>query len=263
MHDGHLYMKILKGMYGLPQSGILAYKQLVNHLKSCGYEIYKCTQGLWTHRTNCITLTIFVDNYGIKYTDRATALHLLDALKAKYTISTDWEVKLYCGLTLYRNYKQQTVTISIPNYVSKYLHIFHDQMPKQAEDSPYPDARIQYDAKTQYIDEQEQDPILSTKDKTKIQQIVGNFLFYAQAVDATMLTALNEFSGQQSKPTANTASKMTQFINYFATHPEARIQYHASNMILYVHSDTGYLNSPKARSRAGGNLFLSNKQLGP
>ena len=64
-------------------------------------------------------------------------------------------------------------------------------MPKPAEDAPYPTASIQYSAKTQYIDKQEQDPILSTKDKTKIQQIIGTFLFYARAVDATMLTALN------------------------------------------------------------------------
>ena len=26
VHDSHVYMKIVKGMYGLPQSGILAYK---------------------------------------------------------------------------------------------------------------------------------------------------------------------------------------------------------------------------------------------
>ena len=38
VHDSHVYMKILKGMYGLPQAGILAYKQLVNHLKPYSYE---------------------------------------------------------------------------------------------------------------------------------------------------------------------------------------------------------------------------------
>ena len=112
---------------------------------------------------NGIIFTLCVDYFGIKYIDRANALHLLDALKAKYTISTDWEGKIYCGMTLNFNYKQQTVTISIPNYVSKALHIFQDQRPAQAEDSPYPVPRIQYRAKTQYIDEQEQEPIQSTK----------------------------------------------------------------------------------------------------
>ena len=109
-------------------------------------------------------------------------------------------------------------------------------MLKQAEDSPYPAARIQCGAKTQYIKKQEQEPILSTKDKTKIQHIVGTFLFYVRSVDATIMTALNELSGQQAKPTADTARKITQFLNYFAMHPEARIQYHDKGMVLYVHS---------------------------
>ena len=37
VHYGHVYMKIEKGMYGLPQVGILTYKQLVNHLKPYSY----------------------------------------------------------------------------------------------------------------------------------------------------------------------------------------------------------------------------------
>ena len=124
VHDGHVYMKIVKGVYGIPQTGILEYKQLVNHLKPYGCEPCKFTQGLWKHKTNGITFCICVDGFVIKYTDRANALHRLDALKAKYTISTDWEGKIYCGLTSDWNYKQITVTISIPNYVSKALHKF-------------------------------------------------------------------------------------------------------------------------------------------
>ena len=38
VHDGHVYMKIVKGMYRIPQAGIMAYKKLVNHLKPYGYE---------------------------------------------------------------------------------------------------------------------------------------------------------------------------------------------------------------------------------
>ena len=93
LNSGHVYMKIIKGMYGLLQAGILAYKQLVNQLKPYGYEPCKFTQGLWKHKTNGITFCICVDDFGIKYTDRANALHLLDALKPKYKISTDWGKK--------------------------------------------------------------------------------------------------------------------------------------------------------------------------
>ena len=49
---------------------------------------------------NGITLTLCVDDFGIKYIDQANALHLLNALKSKYTFSMDWDGKLYCGIIL-------------------------------------------------------------------------------------------------------------------------------------------------------------------
>ena len=52
---------------------------------------------------------------------------------------------------------------------------------------------------------------------------------------------------------------MKQFLNYAATHPDAKIWYIASEMHLWIHSDTSYLTIPKARSRAGGFFFLSKK----
>ena len=50
----------------------------------------------------------------------------------------------------------------------------------------------------------------------------------------------------------------TQLLDYLATQEEAVLTYSASDMTLAVHSNAGYLNEPKARSRAGGHFFLSN-----
>ena len=41
-----------------------------------------------------------------------------------------------------------------------------------------------------------------------------------------------------------------------ATHPDATIRYHASDMILNVHLDASYLSVKNARSRAAGWYFL-------
>ena len=48
-------------------------------------------------------------------------------------------------------------------------------------------------------------------------------------------------------------------LNYAATHPDAAIRYHASDMQLHIHSDASYLSEPEARSRAGGFYFLDGK----
>jgi hypothetical protein len=46
------------------------------------------------------------------------------------------------------------------------------------------------------------------------------------------------------------------------THPDAMITYHASNMILAIHSDTSYLSEIKAHSMAGGH-FSFQKMIHP
>jgi hypothetical protein len=47
-------------------------------------------------------------------------------------------------------------------------------------------------------------------------------------------------------------------LDYLATHPDAKIRYHASDMVLAVCSDAAYLVLPNARSRAAGHFFLTN-----
>ena len=46
------------------------------------------------------------------------------------------------------------------------------------------------------------------------------------------------------------------FLDYMATHPNAKLRYYASDMVLNVHSDASYLSAPNARSRAAGYYFL-------
>ncbi len=57
--------------------------------------------------------------------------------------------------------------------------------------------------------------------------------------------------------------KTLQFLDYAASQDEAVITYCKSDMILAVHSDASYLSEPKARSRAGGNFFLSENDKDP
>ena len=56
-----------------------------------------------------------------------------------------------------------------------------------------------------------------------------------------------------------------KFLCYAIKHPDARIQYKPSKMHLWIHTDSSYLNEPKARSHgkisrgAGGYFHLSDK----
>jgi hypothetical protein len=97
----------------------------------------------------------------------------------------------------------------------------------------------------------------------RIQQIVGTMLYYARAVDNTMLVTLGSLASRQSSATELTNKDVTQFLDYCATHPLAILRFHASDMRLKIHSDAGYLNESKARSRAGGHFYLGNNNNDP
>jgi hypothetical protein len=52
--------------------------------------------------------------------------------------------------------------------------------------------------------------------------------------------------------------KVIKLLNYCNTHPETKIRYHASDMILYIHSDASYLSEREAKSREGGFFYMGN-----
>ena len=82
-------------------------------------------------------------------------------------------------------------------------------------------------------------------------------LYYALAVDCTLLVALGDLASCQATPTQDTLDKLVWLLNYVACNPDAEITYQASDMCLHIHSDASYLSAPKARSRAGAHFFLS------
>ena len=75
-----------------------------------------------------------------------------------------------------------------------------------------------------------------------------------------MLTALVSISAQKPKGKEKTYAATLWLLNYATTHPNAKIRYTASDMILYIHSDASYLSEPQARSRAGGHYFLGDER---
>ncbi len=108
-------------VWGLPQAGIFTNKRLNQKLAPFGY--YKCinTSGLWYHETQPISCTLVVDDFGIKYINKADIDHLIASIKATYTLTEGWTGDLYCGIKLDWDYVKQTVDISMQGYIQKKL----------------------------------------------------------------------------------------------------------------------------------------------
>jgi hypothetical protein len=60
---------------------------------------------------------------------------------------------------------------------------------------------------------------LSPEEIKEIQRVVGSILYYAQAVDITVLMALSSIAIEQSKGTTNTMEKAKQLLDYLTTYP--------------------------------------------
>jgi hypothetical protein len=250
-------MEIRKGMYGLPQAGVLANKLLKERLARHGYFEQPHTPGLWKHVSRPVWFNLCVDDFGIKYIGREHLQHLYDALRTEtYEIVEDLEGDLYCGIALKWNYTKRHVDLAMVKYVMKQMTKYGHVAPLKPQHCPYSPNPIKYGKDNQAPSPLDDSPLLDAAGKKRVQQIVGSFLYYARAVDPTILMALSEISSQQSAPTENTMKRVNQFLDYMWTHPDAIIRYRASDMILNVHSDASYLSAPKARSRAGGYFFL-------
>jgi hypothetical protein len=73
-----------KGMYGLPQAGILAQEFLEKCLNKHDYCQSPITPGLWQHNFHPISFTLCVDEFGIKYVGLEHIEYLSGILKEHY-----------------------------------------------------------------------------------------------------------------------------------------------------------------------------------
>ena len=91
VHSGFIYIEIRKGKYRLPQAGILANKLLMQRLAVFGYSPCEHTPGLWKHVSRPIKFSLVVENFGVHYTGRENAEHLINAIKSNYEMLVDWQ----------------------------------------------------------------------------------------------------------------------------------------------------------------------------
>jgi hypothetical protein len=254
--DGWVHLEMRKAVWGLPQAGILANKRLRRKLAPFGY--FECveTPGLWKHESRPLTFTLVVDDFGVKYERKEDVEHLIASLQTTYKLTEDWTGNLYCGISLDWDYTNRTVDISMPGYIKKKLQEYNHIMPGRIQTCPYsPDPKkFGTDAQSP-IDVDTSQP-LDTQGIKKVQKIVGSILYYARAVDMTVLMALSSIAVEQTRATTKTMGRCIQLLDYLASNSEAKIRYYASDMVMNIHSDASYLSETKARSRACGHFFM-------
>mmetsp|Transcript_11265 Transcript_11265/g.15885 ORF Transcript_11265/g.15885 Transcript_11265/m.15885 type:complete len:463 (+) Transcript_11265:115-1503(+) len=252
--DGYIYVQINKGMYRLKQAAILAYNNLVSKLETYGYKPVFHNLTIWTHTLCHTQFCLCVDDFGVKYYNKDDGNHLINSLKHNYNVTVDWDGRHFCGFTFEWEYKKGYVNVSMPGYIKDVLKRFNHPLPSRPQYSPHIFQPVIYSkpGKSQLATTIPQSPPLDKHGIRFVQGVVGCLLYYARALDGTMLAALNEISTTQAKPTEHTLDKCKRLLDYAATYQNAYLRYYSSDMQLHIDSDAAYLVLPKAKSRVAG-----------
>ena len=255
--DGYVYARVNKAWYGLKQAGRIAHDDLVARLAEAGYHKASLVEGYFRHEHRPIDFTLVVDDFLIKYERSEDLEHLQAAVGKYYKFKVDTDAKQYVGIHLKWDYDRRTVRLSMDGYIEQALLELEHVRPSRAHHAPSRYIIPKYGAKVQYVQIDETSPLGQGQIRF-IQRAVGKLLYYARAVDPTMLHAINDISLSASKGTEATLDATMFLLNYAHTHQNAEVIFRKSDMILHVDSDAAYLVAPEARSRAGGYQYLGN-----
>jgi hypothetical protein len=179
----------------------IAYERLVKYLAKYGCSSDHHTHGLWTCKDHPILFSIAIDDFGVKTVGQRHANHLTSTLRDLYSVTDDWTGTKYLGLKLKCDYHVYwTCDISMPDYVVNILHRFQHPFPKRLEHSPHTWLKPNCGATIQILPLLDTTAKLSPSSITQIQQVISMLLYYALAVDSTMIVALGSSLPLKHKP---------------------------------------------------------------
>jgi hypothetical protein len=83
------------------------------------------------------------------------------------------------------------------DYVPDALKRFKRERPNRLQHQPHPHAKPTYGKPKQYATPKDTSPVLGKDTVCFVQQVLGTFLYYARAIDCTMLVALSAIVTEQ------------------------------------------------------------------
>ena len=132
--------------------------------------------------------------------------------------------------------------LSMPGYVTNALTRFNKLNVKVAN-SPIVYTPPVYGAKSETLPADGPPAAPLDKDETKlVQEIIGVFLYYARAVDPTILTAVNKLGPRQATADRSIFKDTDRLFQYASRWRNATMRIRASDMQLQIYSDASYLS---------------------
>ena len=132
------------------------------------------------------------------------AKHLQAILRKCCKVSTDWSSQKHVGLTVDWDYSNKLVHHSMPGYIKATLTRFQHLPLSKTIRSTVSHTPPNFGSKNQYPMLADTACPVNQHDKKFIEKVTGTSLYYAFAINNTMLTALSAIVANQEAPTQQT-----------------------------------------------------------
>jgi hypothetical protein len=203
-----IYFEMHRGMYSLPQAGILANKLLQDSHAEFDYYKAATTPRLWHYKWRPVMFALIVDDFAIQYVGDSHLDHFCQALKKHYKVSEESNGTCFAGMTLKWNYSpihaKCSCCLSMPGYILNVCTRYKHLMPTKCQLSPHKHCEIIFGQTTQLTHVDPYSHPCSTVGVKRIQGIIGALLYYAHTVNNKLLATLSTLSSQQATATEAT-----------------------------------------------------------
>jgi hypothetical protein len=107
------------------------------------------------------------------------------------------------------------------------------------------------------VPHKQNDEMLPPERAKRIQSIFGSCLYYARAVNSTIICTVSKIASAQANPTLAVEQAADHLLAYLSKYPNAGMIIKTSNMILKIYTNASYLTETNSRSRIAVYLHLT------
>lgn len=200
--EGKVY-KLVKGLYGLKQSGREWNKELDKFLRSVGFFCLSCAPCLYTRGKgdNFAIITTYVDDILVTSPSRSEVDRIKESFKGKWSIEDNGPVKEFLGIKITRNRANRTLDLDQVAYIKTLVGKWLKNNQKTWCPMVHP-----LEAK--------ETPELSKKDAENYRKVVGQLLWISNTVRPDISFAVGSLARYMSTPRQGAWTAAVQVLKY-------------------------------------------------
>lgn len=254
-------LKLKKSLYGLKQSGREWYIEACHGLQGIGLQPTAIEPSIFTLEDKSLILGLYVDDMLIISKDGESIERVVRSIRKLWDIKDMGEVKKILGLSIQRDRKQRTLTVSQASYIEETLEKFHLTKAKPAK-LPVNDRGTLV---TTLPDEPQADQSL-------YQQAIGRLMWITNSTRFDISYAVGQLSQHCNKPTIRHWNGVLQVLRYLSGTRELKLQIGGNFQAdtnqrtqkdygprLHGFCDADYAGDHIDRRSVTGHIFLLNR----